>query len=110
MNLALGYAWKAVKTDLIELLVVTDGNFSLVEKGFEPVFNGGGEIMYADFISFRAGRLNDNAGQVKAWTFGVGLRLNIPGIGTTPIDLAYIPSSDDLALSNTLFTSLEIIF
>ncbi|MFQ5606880.1 MAG: PorV/PorQ family protein [Candidatus Zixiibacteriota bacterium] len=110
LNLAIGYAWKPVKNDLIELMVVTDGNFSLVEDNFEPIFNGGAEIEYGDFIAFRAGRIHDDAGEVKTWTFGAGLRLNIPGIGSTPIDLAYIPSSDDVALSNTLFTSFEVIF
>ena len=94
---------KVWRSDLIELLVVTDGNFSLVEDKLEPIYNGGAEIKYADFIAFRMGRIHDEAGQVKAWTFGAGLNLTIPGLGNLPFDMAYIPSSEGLAL----FTALQ---
>ncbi|HSH00642.1 MAG TPA: PorV/PorQ family protein [candidate division Zixibacteria bacterium] len=110
LNLALGVAFTPVSTDLIDFLVVVDGNSVLVEDKLEPIFNGGVELTYADFISVRMGRIHDDAGDIKAWTFGAGLRLNVPGIGTMPIDLSYIPSSEDLALSNTVRPSLSIVF
>ncbi len=110
LNLALGMAWNAYHGESMNLLVVSDVNNVLVEDKLEPVFNVGGELTYANFIAFRAGRINDNAGDIKAWTFGAGLRLQIPGIGLMPVDLAYIPSSEDLALANTLRTSVSMEF
>lgn len=109
-NLAIGFATKPWRTDLIDFLFVFDANYVIVEDKFEPVFNGGVEITYADFIAFRVGRQHDDAGEIKTFSFGAGLRLNIPGIGIMPIDLAYIPSSDDLALANTLRTSVSFEF
>lgn len=110
LNLGVGFAWKAWKSESISLLLIGDGNNVLVEDKFEPVFNGGAEITYANLIAFRVGRINDNAGDIKTFTFGAGLRLNIPGIGLMPIDLSYIPSDKDLALANTLKTSASLVF
>ncbi len=109
-NIAVGFAWNAMRGESMNLLIATDVNNVLVEDKLEPIYNFGAELTYANFIAFRAGRIHDNAGDVKAWTFGAGLRLQIPGIGLMPIDLAYIPSSEDLALANTLRTSVSIEF
>ncbi len=110
LNIAVGYAWNVFRSESMSLLIATDMNNVIVEDKFEPVYNFGGELTYANFIAFRFGRINDNAGDIKAWTFGAGLRLQIPGIGLMPVDLAYIPSSDDLALANTLRTSISMEF
>ncbi len=109
-NIAVGFAWNALRSESMNLLIATDMNNVLVEDKLEPIYNFGAELTYANFIAFRAGRINDNAGSVKAWTFGAGLRLQIPGIGLMPVDLAYIPSSEDLALANTLRTSISMEF
>lgn len=109
-NLAVGFAGVPWRNDLLELMFVGDANYVVVEDKFEPVFNGGLELVYADFIAFRFGRQHDDAGEIKTWTFGFGLSLNVPGVGEMPIDLAYIPSNDDLALANTLRTSVSFQF
>jgi ligand-binding sensor domain-containing protein len=110
LNIAVGVAWKAFRSESMSLLLATDVNNVIVEESLEPIYNFGGELTYANFIAFRFGRIHDNAGDIKAWTFGAGLRLQIPGIGLMPVDLAYIPSSDDLALANTLRTSISMEF
>jgi hypothetical protein len=65
----------------------------------------GMEYWYANLIALRAGYLYDKDGQVKHMTFGAGLQYQ-----SLRADFAYIPSSTDSPLANTLRISLTGMF
>ncbi|MCH9031306.1 MAG: PorV/PorQ family protein [candidate division Zixibacteria bacterium] len=105
INLGLGMSWKPIKTELLQFMTIADVNQILVENKLELIVSGGGELSYADLVAFRAGYHSDNAGDLHYLTFGIGLTLK-----SQRVDFAYIPSSDGVALANTLITSASFTF
>ena len=113
-NLGLGFAYKVLRTDYYQFLVTGEANKMLVglDGGFDEfktseglILNGGAEFAYADLIALRAGYIFDDEGQVKTVTLGVGLR----PIDKLRFDFAYIPSSDEVVLANTLRMSIAFL-
>jgi hypothetical protein len=111
-NLAVGFAYKVLNSQYNRLLITAEANKLMVglDDGFsnelkEVVFNGGAEFSYANLIAVRGGYIYDEEGNVKTVTFGAGLR----PLDWLKADFAYIPSSDDVALANTLRISLAIL-
>ncbi len=113
-NLGIGFAYKLLRTDYYQFLVTLETNKLLVglDDGFSEfktsegmILNGGGEFTYANLIALRAGYIYDDEGQVKTLTLGVGLR----PITQLRFDFAYIPSSDEVVLANTLRMSIAFL-
>nr|MBN2276739.1 PorV/PorQ family protein [candidate division Zixibacteria bacterium] len=137
-NLAVGVAWKMIQSNYNEVLFTVEANKSLAERDktiledFRDVFanpqdglmgliinpftaggltdnfkgviiNGGVEYKYASFFTLRAGYIHDEEGEVKTLTLGAGLSYNMFGF-----DFAYIPSSGDVPLANTMRFSLSV--
>ena len=65
------------------------------------VYNGGFEYWYGSFFAARAGYIYDQDGQIKTPTLGAGIAYQ-----RFQMDFAYIPSSKDLPLANTLRFSM----
>jgi hypothetical protein len=111
-NLAVGFAYKLVRSDYNQLLMTFEVNKLLVglNDGFstelkQTVLNGGVEYVYNDLLSARAGYIYDQEGDIKTPTVGIGLHL----FETFKFDFSYIPSQSGLALANTLRISLGVI-
>jgi hypothetical protein len=111
-NMALGFAYKLLRSDYIKMLVTIEANKLLVglddklsEEARQTVINGGAEFKYADLFSARLGYIYDQEGEIKTPTVGFGLSPFAWG----EFDFAYIPSQDDFSLANTLRISLRII-
>lgn len=106
-NGAFGFSWKVMQSDYTHLLLTSEVNKSLVDMGdwSDVIFNGGFEFSYANIISFRSGYVYDDAGDVKTLTLGVGLA----PLRNFIFDFAYIPSSTDAPLANTLRISMQIL-
>ncbi len=109
-NLAVGFAYKLLESQYNKALVTVEANKSLVAigKGLsselkEVILNGGAEYWYGSFIAFRAGYIYDQEGEVKTPTLGFGLAYKL-----FQFDFAYIPSSDNVPLANTMRFSLSI--
>lgn len=137
-NLAIGIAWKMIQSSYNEVLFTVEANKSLTERDktiledfrdivanpqtelrgfiFNPftvgnlarefknvIINGGIEYKYGSFISFRGGYIHDEMGSVKTPTLGVGLAYSL-----FKFDFAYIPSSEDVPLANTMRFSLSV--
>lgn len=103
-NLALGLAYKFWDSPFNTLTLVFDLNKELVDLGdgasdeFQQIiYNFGAEYWYASSIAIRFGYINDEDGQIKTITAGIGLALQ-----SLRIDVSYIPSQDNLPLSNTV--------
>ncbi|MFH1699926.1 MAG: PorV/PorQ family protein [Candidatus Zixiibacteriota bacterium] len=103
-NIGLGLSYKVWDSPYNSLLVQGELNKILVgvdrDFGTEAEYairHIGAEYWYAQFIALRAGYKYDKEGQVKHLTFGAGLKLNL-----LRIDFAYVPSSVDSPLANTL--------
>lgn len=110
-NLAVGIAYKLINNQYYNALFTIEGNYSTVgsKNGFkdelkEVVINGGVEFAYTTIFAIRAGYIYDQEGDIKTPTVGVGLQ----PLDLFRFDFAYIPSSDDTPLSNTLRISLQI--
>ncbi len=111
-NLALGFAYKVLRSDYYQLLVTAEGNKQLVGKinGIKDfgnpseglVLNGGAEFEYANLLALRAGYIYDEEGELKAFTLGFGLK----PLEFLKADFAYIPSNENVVLANTLRFSL----
>jgi len=111
-NLAFGFAYKLMRSDYINILVTAEANKLMVglDDGFsreieEMIFNAGAEFAYSDLIAFRAGYIYDQEGDIRAPTLGFGLS----PVSWGSFDFAYIPSSEDLSLANTVRVSLRFI-
>jgi hypothetical protein len=137
-NLAFGIAWNMIQSSYNEVLFTIEANKSLAErdetiledfqdvisnpqgelkgfifnpfttgnlaKAFEGVIiNGGLEYRYGSFFALRAGYIHDEQGDVKTPTLGVGLAYSM-----FRFDFAYIPSSDEVPLANTMRFSLSL--
>ncbi|MBN2226915.1 MAG: PorV/PorQ family protein [candidate division Zixibacteria bacterium] len=111
-NLAIGLATYLIKSEYNKLLVTAEMNKSLVgfddsfsEEVKEIIYNAGAEYQYGSFIAFRGGYVYDEEGEVKTPTLGFGLMYRL-----FKFDFAYIPSSDDVPLANTMRLSLSAKF
>jgi len=111
-NLALGFACKIFDTPYNKLTVVGEINKELVdvsgdikEMMEQAVKNVGLEYWYANYIALRGGYIYDKVGDIKTYTFGVGLRISLLNI-----DFAYVPAAEDVALANTTRISGTIRF
>jgi hypothetical protein len=137
-NLAVGLAWNMIQSSYNEVLFTVEANKSLAArektiledlrdvianpqtelKGFiaNPfslgnlskefkgvIINGGIEYKYGSFFALRAGYIHDEEGSVKTPTLGVGLAYD-----KFRFDFAYIPSSDEVPLANTMRFSLSV--
>lgn len=111
-NLAVGLSYKVWDTPYNSLVVQGELNKMLVDlnHGFSRELEYawrhiGAEYWYAHFIALRAGYKYDKEGEVKHLTFGAGLQY-----GAARFDLAYIPSSVDSPLANTLRIAFSLTF
>ncbi len=111
-NLAVGLSYKVWDTPYNSLVVQGELNKMLVDlnHGFGRELEYawrhiGAEYWYANFIALRAGYKYDKEGEVKHLTFGAGLQY-----GAARFDLAYIPSSVDSPLANTLRIAFSLTF
>jgi hypothetical protein len=109
-NLGVGLSYRILNSTYNRLIVQGELNKLLVNLdhgiGREMEYairHIGAEYVYANLISLRAGYKYDKEGQVKHLTFGAGLQL----VGAR-LDFAYIPSSTDSPLANTLRVSLSL--
>jgi len=98
-NLGTGLAYRLFDTPYNRLTLLGEVNYEMVEN--EAIINTGMEYWYANFLALRAGYLYDRAGVREAITLGAGLQYNI-----FRFDFAYIPSSRDDILTNTMRFSL----
>ncbi|MGB5137163.1 MAG: PorV/PorQ family protein, partial [Candidatus Zixiibacteriota bacterium] len=110
-NVALGFAYKLIDSPYNRLTVVGEINklVATLNDDFatefqEAVENVGIEYWYGSLLALRAGYIYDKEGQIKTPTLGVGLQYK----GKYRLDFAYIPSSENLPLANTLRTSLTV--
>ncbi len=107
-NLAVGLAYRLVDTPFNRLTATFEVNKELVglddpysTEIKEAIENMGIEYWYGTYVSLRAGYIYDQVGDIKTATFGAGLQY-----GLFRFDFAYIPSSKDLALANTMRFSM----
>lgn len=111
-NLGVGLSYKILNSAYNRLIVQAEVNKLLVNLdhsfGWEmenAIRHVGAEYVYANLLAVRAGYKYDKEGDVKHLTFGAGLQL----VGFK-LDFAYIPSSTDSPLANTLRVSLGMRF
>lgn len=107
-NLGFGISYKVWDSPYNSLIIQGELNKLLVNmnKGIGTeleyaIRHIGAEYWYANFIALRAGYKYDKEGDVKHLTFGAGLK-----ISPFRMDFAYVPSSNDSPLANTLRISL----
>ena len=107
-NLSVGLAYRIVDTPFNRLTATFEVNKELVglddplsTEIKEAIENMGIEYWYGTYVSLRTGYIYDRAGDIKTATFGAGLQY-----GLFRFDFAYIPSSKDLALANTMRFSM----
>jgi hypothetical protein len=110
-NLAVGFAYRLVDSPYNRLTLVGEVNklMTSLGDGFsqelkQAIENVGMEYWYGSLLALRAGYIYDQEGQVKTPTLGVGLQYK----GKYRLDFAYIPSSQNTPLANTLRTSLTV--
>ena len=106
-NIAIGFSYKLIESAYNKLTLLADFNRDLVSRDttinpFESVFNEsienfGIEYWYGSYFAGRMGYVYDPDGQLKYMTLGTSLQYR-----NFRFDLAYIPSSKNLALANTL--------
>ncbi len=137
-NLAIGLAWKMIKSEYNEITFTVEANKSLAERdktiieeskevaanpqgklkgllmnpftvgGWSRAFKGviinsGMEYRYSSFFFLRGGYIHDEEGDIKTPTLGVGLSYSL-----FRFDFAYIPSTKDLPLANTMRFALTV--
>ncbi len=106
-NLAIGFSYKLLESAYNRLTVLGDFNRDLVslktDRGFfkTSIENFGMEYWYGSYFAGRAGYVYDPDGQLRYLTLGTSLQYR-----NFRFDLAYIPSSKNLALANTLRLAL----
>lgn len=111
-NFAVGLSYKLWNSPYNSLVIQGELNKMLtnLNDGFgkeleSAIRHIGAEYWYANFIAFRTGYKYDKTGQVKHLTFGAGLQYE-----SARFDLAYVPSSVDSPLANTLRISFSMMF
>ncbi len=109
-NLAVGIAYRLLDSpynrltwtgEVNKLVATLSDDLSTELK--EAIFNTGVEYWYGSLLALRAGYIYDREGDIKAPTVGVGLQYK----GMYHIDFAYIPSSKDTPLANTLRSTVS---
>ncbi len=107
-NLAVGLAYRILDSPFNRMTATFEVNKELVglddplsTEIKEAIENMGIEYWYGTYVSLRAGYIYDQVGDIKTATFGAGLQY-----GLFRFDFAYIPSSKDLALANTMRFSM----
>lgn len=110
-NVALGLSYRLLDSPYNRLTVVGEVNklIATLTDDFsteirEAIFNFGAEYWYGSLLALRAGYYIDNEGESTYPTVGLGLQLK----EKYRIDFAYIPTSDQHVLGNTLRTSLTV--
>jgi len=101
-NFSVGLSYKILNSPYNKFIVQTEMNHLLV-SGEGTIWHVGGEYNYANIIMLRGGYKHDKEGEVKHLTFGAGLHLS-----PFRFDFAYVPSTGDSPLSNTLRISLTL--
>ncbi len=103
-NLGVGLSYRVFDSPFNSLIVQGELNTLLTDLdggiGTEleyAIRHIGAEYVYSNLIMLRAGYKYDKGGDVKHLTFGAGLKL-----ASARFDFAYIPSTGDSPLSNTL--------
>lgn len=111
-NLAVGLSYNIWDTPYNRLTVQAELNKMLVDldrslrrEMENAIRHFGAEYWYSNLIALRAGYKYDKEGEVKHPTFGAGLQYQ-----AARFDMAYIPSSVDSPLANTLRISFSLIF
>ncbi|MCP4566042.1 MAG: PorV/PorQ family protein [FCB group bacterium] len=111
-NLAVGFSYKLVNSQYNRLIAQIEVNRMLtnLNHGFSKeldyaIKHVGAEYLYSNLIALRVGYKYDKEGDVKHLTFGAGLELK-----GARLDFAYVPSSEDSPLSNTLRISGTVNF
>jgi hypothetical protein len=110
-NLAIGFSYKLIESAYNKLTLLADFNRDLVSRDTsesfmksvfdESIENFGVEYWYGSYFAGRMGYVYDPDGQLKYMTLGTSLQYR-----NFRFDLAYIPSSKNLALANTLRLAL----
>jgi hypothetical protein len=107
-NVAVGLAYDLLRNPYNKFTLVGEINKRItdLDDGFseelkEAIQSVGFEYWYGSFIALRAGYRNDDAGSINYFTVGAGLQYN-----RIRFDFAYIPTSKNVALANTLRISL----
>ncbi len=93
-NLKVGYSWQVYDTKPVELVVTSDYNQSLVTNDFK-VWNHGLELKYAEQIAGRIGWYSDPLGNIKDFTYGIGIVWK-----NLALDYGSIPQAKDSNLPN----------
>ncbi len=106
-NLALGLSYRLWDSPYNSLIVQTEMNEMLTTpyRIRNATYHFGAEYWYARFIALRAGYKHDDEGEVKHLTFGASLQYEM-----VRFDLAYVPSSVDSPLANTLRIAFSLGF
>jgi len=96
-NLRVGTSYKLISDEMNHLTVSADYNKSLVIAEDIPhptvgvVLNVGAEYRYYDLFSLRGGYVYDEDGEVKDFSFGMGLNIK-----SYAFDIASVPQAKDL--------------
>lgn len=93
-NIKVGYSWALYDIKPVTLTVASDYNQSLVTTDFK-VWNHGLELKYADQIAGRVGWYSDPLGNIKDFTYGIGIIWKNLGL-----DYGSIPQAKDSNLPN----------
>jgi len=96
-NLKVGTSYKVVEDEMNSLIVSADYNKSLVivedipNPALGVILNAGAEYMYYDLLAFRAGYVYDEDGEIKDFSFGMGLKYK-----NFAFDVANVPQAEGL--------------
>jgi hypothetical protein len=96
-NLKVGTSYKLVSDEMNELTVSADYNKSLVivediaDQSLGVILNAGVEYRYYDLFALRAGYVYDEDGEIKDFSFGMGLKYR-----TFSFDVANVPQAEGL--------------
>jgi hypothetical protein len=94
-NLKIGIAAQVLNLPMLTGLVEYDFNQSLVDLSEPPINNAGAEVTYGEFVSLRAGYVQDVRGEIMDPTFGVGFVVKL-GVNNLGFDYASAPQARTL--------------
>jgi hypothetical protein len=96
-NLKVGTSYKLVDDEMNSVIVSADYNKSLVivediaDPSIGVILNAGAEYTYYDLLSLRAGYVYDEDGEIKDFSFGMGLKYK-----NFCFDVANVPQAEGL--------------
>jgi len=96
-NLKLGAAYMLLQDEMNELMVCAEYNKSLViiedivDQTTGVILNAGAEYRYYDLLALRLGYVYDEDGEVKDFSFGMGLKYK-----NVAFDVANVPQAEGL--------------